>query len=121
MAHSHDGAARPGPDGRRATSHPTTPSAAVLTPPTGLPAVDPAATPSIPAQRTPAEPVVPAPPATTDVRLCACGHPEDMHEHYRPGSDCGSCGARTCGSFRPAGESEAAPRNPLRKLLRRRR
>ena len=118
MAHSHDGAAAPRPDGRRDTSHPSSPSAAVLTPPTGLPAVEPAAAaPEIPRQRIPAEPVTP-PPAGPDVQLCTCGHPEEMHEHYRPGTDCGSCGARGCDSFRPA---DVAPtRNPLRKLLRRR-
>ncbi|MBC3193466.1 hypothetical protein H7X46_20605 [Pseudonocardia sp. C8] len=117
MAHTHDRAAAPGPDGRRARSHPSTPSAAVLTPPTGLPAVEPTAAPHIPQQRTPVEPT--PPPAATGQRLCACGHPEEMHEHYRPGTDCGSCGARACGAFRPEGAER--PRNPLARLLRRRR
>ncbi|ANY05595.1 hypothetical protein [Pseudonocardia sp. HH130630-07] len=116
MVDSHDGAARPAPSGRRATSKP---SAAVLTPPTGLPAVEPSAEPrvpvQVPAQRAPADPIVPA---STGVRLCACGHPEDVHEHYRPGSDCGACGARACDSFRALGEPEPS-RNPLRRLLRR--
>lgn len=118
MAHPHNGAAGPGPHGRRTASYPSTPSAAVLTPPTGLPAVEPTATPQIPQQRTPAEPVAPPPPADPALRLCACGHEEDVHEHYRPGSDCGSCGSRACGSFRPADAERS--RNPLARLFRRR-
>ncbi|OLM20160.1 MULTISPECIES: hypothetical protein [unclassified Pseudonocardia] len=122
MAQSHDGAAAPGPSGRRATPDSSTPSAAVLTPPTGLPSVTPSAPPRIPQQRTAAEPVAPAPPAQPGVAMCTCGHPEEMHEHYRSGSDCGACGARACGAFRSADEtgSRARPRNPLRTLLRRR-
>ncbi|WP_298799984.1 hypothetical protein [Pseudonocardia sp. 73-21] len=23
--------------------------------------------------------------------MCRCGHPEDAHEHYRPGCDCSRC------------------------------
>ena len=120
MAHPHDDATGPGPHGRRPASHPSTPSAAVLTPPTGLPAVEPTPTtaPAIPQQRTPAEPVTPLPPAVPGVRLCACGHPEDMHDHYRAGTDCGACGARACGSFRPA-DADRPRRNPLARLLRR--
>jgi hypothetical protein len=32
--------------------------------------------------------------------VCACGHPQEAHEHYRRGSDCGICGAVQCASFR---------------------
>jgi len=123
MAHPHDGAegtAGSRPNGRRSTSHSTTPSAAVLTPPTGLPAVEPTAPPQIPAQRGPTGPGVPPRPVDdAGVRLCACGHPEEMHEHYRPGTDCGACGSRSCGSFRLDGFDDR-PSNPLRRLLRRR-
>lgn len=34
------------------------------------------------------------------LRLCACGHGPRMHEHYRPGSDCGSCGPHLCARYR---------------------
>jgi len=36
------------------------------------------------------------------VAACRCGHGRDAHEHYRAGSDCGSCGRQTCPSFRRA-------------------
>lgn len=117
MAHTHDGATGPRPAGR--PTDPSAPSAAVLTPPTGLPAVP--VTPSVPQQRTPSEPVLPTtprPPAGPDVRLCSCGHPEEMHEHYRSGTDCGACGSRACGSFRlESADGDTA--RPVRRLLRR--
>lgn len=116
MAHPHDGATGPRPDGRRRPTDSSTPSAAVLTPPTGLPAVTPATQP-VPGQRPPSEPTTPVPPADPGLRLCSCGHPEDMHEHYRPGTDCGACGARSCREFRP--ESEDTATDPVRRLLRR--
>jgi hypothetical protein len=31
---------------------------------------------------------------------CRCGHDAAAHEHFRPGSDCGACGAGRCGRFR---------------------
>jgi hypothetical protein len=31
---------------------------------------------------------------------CRCGHAAAAHEHFRPGSDCGACGAARCGRFR---------------------
>lgn len=34
------------------------------------------------------------------VRSCACGHPASAHEHYRAGSDCGSCGPVVCPAYR---------------------
>ncbi|MEV1295761.1 hypothetical protein [Pseudonocardia sp. NPDC049635] len=27
---------------------------------------------------------------------CVCGCPADHHEHYRPGTDCGTCGQAVC-------------------------
>jgi hypothetical protein len=33
--------------------------------------------------------------------LCRCGHPRTVHEHYRPGSDCGLCGDTVCPGWRP--------------------
>lgn len=30
---------------------------------------------------------------------CTCGHPREMHEHYRAGSDCGRCGFDGCARF----------------------
>ena len=35
--------------------------------------------------------------------LCRCGHEAEAHEHFRPGSDCGACGAQECRRFRPQG------------------
>jgi len=32
-----------------------------------------------------------------DTATCACGHPQEAHEHYRPGSDCALC---DCPRFR---------------------
>ncbi|MEK6467231.1 hypothetical protein [Pseudonocardia alni] len=107
MAHENDGTDR---------RTPATPAAAVLTPPTGLESV-----PALPRPRTPSEPRTPAgPPAPVvpQVGLCTCGHPEDLHDHYRPGTDCGSCGPRVCAGYRPA--DEPASTNPLRRWLRRR-
>jgi len=40
------------------------------------------------------------PPQTTP---CRCGHAVEAHEHFRPGSDCGACGAAQCGRFRAPG------------------
>jgi len=33
---------------------------------------------------------------------CRCGHEAAAHEHFRPGTDCGACGAKQCGRFRPS-------------------
>lgn len=35
--------------------------------------------------------------------VCRCGHGHGVHEHYRPGDDCGICGREVCRSFRPSG------------------
>lgn len=34
-------------------------------------------------------------------QLCACAHDADIHRHYRPGSDCGVCGAEQCARYQP--------------------
>lgn len=48
------------------------------------------------------EPVTGSPPAQrAAVDPCVCGHSRQAHEHYRPGSDCGACGRRGCGAYRP--------------------
>jgi hypothetical protein len=44
-----------------------------------------------------------APPSAPQTTLCRCGHDAEAHEHYRPGSDCGACGAAQCGRFRALG------------------
>ncbi|WP_344420691.1 hypothetical protein [Pseudonocardia ailaonensis] len=82
----------------------------MLTPPTGLPAVDDlgASVPTrdivVPSQRTaPTAPPV-APPAPPVLGVCTCGHAEEAHEHYRAGSDCGACGPEVCAAFAPKGE-----------------
>jgi hypothetical protein len=60
---------------------------------------------AVPTQRTDSPPVAdqpPAPPAQrTVVDPCVCGHGAQAHEHYRPGTDCGACGRRACGEYRP--------------------
>lgn len=33
-------------------------------------------------------------------RRCACGHPAEVHEHYRTGSDCSLCGQLGCARYR---------------------
>ena len=38
---------------------------------------------------------------------CRCGHAAAAHEHFRPGSDCGACGAARCGRFRAARDGHA--------------
>lgn len=86
----------------------------VLTPPTGMPAVPELGT-VFPTQRQDSPPVPETPPAPpvqrTVVAPCVCGHAEEAHEHYRPGSDCGVCGMRECGEYR-------AEHGALRRMLR---
>jgi hypothetical protein len=98
----------------------STAGSSVLTPPTGIPVIPDLET-SLPVQRrssppihaepVPAEPVpaeptpadTPPPPAQrTVVDPCVCGHSQEAHEHYRPGSDCSACGRAGCGEYRPA-------------------
>ncbi len=56
--------------------------------------------PSVPAPSVPAD-TTPPPVQRTVVDPCTCGHSMAAHEHYRPGSDCGTCGRAACGEFRP--------------------
>jgi hypothetical protein len=64
---------------------------------------------SFPVQRReslPAPSDPPAPPAQrTVVDPCTCGHGPETHEHYRPGTDCGVCGATACSAYRARGGS----------------
>lgn len=97
-------------------------ASALLTPPTGLPAVGGLES-AIPAQRSaPADEAerttTPRPPGPdpAGVRMCTCGHPEEMHEHYRVGDDCGSCGPESCASFRA--RAETAVRRVVRRWRR---
>ncbi|WP_433288992.1 hypothetical protein ACQPZQ_37585 [Pseudonocardia sp. CA-142604] len=63
---------------------------------------------SAPASREPEAPPVtpPAPPVQpTVVEPCTCGHAREAHEHYRPGTDCGVCGATGCSAYRARGGS----------------
>jgi hypothetical protein len=46
----------------------------------------------------------------TDTSRCRCGHDAAAHEHYRPGSDCGACGAAHCARYRPVGRLRAVRR-----------
>lgn len=32
--------------------------------------------------------------------VCDCAHDRAMHQHFRGGTDCGSCGSGTCSAFR---------------------
>lgn len=91
-------------------ARPTSPGSAVLTPPTGLPAI-PDIDALVPAQRTPDDRRPSAPPPTV-VEPCTCGHARAAHDHYRSGHDCGACGAEGCSDFRPVG-------GPMRRAARR--
>jgi hypothetical protein len=31
--------------------------------------------------------------------MCVCGCSRETHRHYRPGTDCGSCGQERCPEF----------------------
>jgi hypothetical protein len=35
-----------------------------------------------------------------DPTTCRCGHPLDVHRHWRRGDDCGVCGPTRCAGFR---------------------
>lgn len=35
-----------------------------------------------------------------DLPFCRCGHAPELHEHYRPGADCGVCGRTVCPGYR---------------------
>jgi hypothetical protein len=87
---------RSGTDSQRGRSR----GLSVLTPPRGLPAFPDLETAAaeradiIRCCRQPSEVVVDP---------CLCGHSRASHEHYRPGWDCGICGAATCVDYRRAG------------------
>jgi hypothetical protein len=40
--------------------------------------------------------------ATNEIRRCRCGHSAAAHEHYRSGTECATCPAGACNSFRRA-------------------
>ncbi|NMI02050.1 (Fe-S)-binding protein [Pseudonocardia acidicola] len=42
-------------------------------------------------------------PRAVEGPLCRCGHGPQAHDHYRPGSDCGICGAASCRRFVASG------------------
>lgn len=41
--------------------------------------------------------------------LCRCGHDAEHHEHWRDGSDCGTCGPDVCDRFRRAWRQQPDP------------
>ena len=100
--------------GGPARRKPNKAGSSVLTPPVGMPAV-PGQREATQAPSTPptAPPVPPVPPQTV-IEPCVCGHARDAHEHYRPGRDCGSCGASHCAEYRREG---GAVRRTLRRLF----
>ena len=71
--------------------------------------------PAVPSQReaTQAPPIAPSVPPKIVIEPCVCGHAREAHEHYRPGRDCGACGAHYCADYRRAG---GAVRRSMRKL-----
>jgi hypothetical protein len=83
----------------------------VLTPPVGMPTV-PSRREASTAPVTP--PIAPGTPPKTIIEPCVCGHTRDAHEHYRPGRDCGACGAGHCAEYRREG---GAVRRTLRRLF----
>jgi hypothetical protein len=89
---------------------PTAPGSAVLTPPTGLPAL-PDDDALVAIQRAPDD-LRPAPLPPTVVEPCTCGHARASHDHYRRGHDCGVCGAAGCADFQAVG-------GPIRRAARR--
>lgn len=44
---------------------------------------------------------------------CYCGHPADLHEHHRSGSDCSQCGISLCPSY----AARSAPMPPTHALV----
>ena len=97
-----------GADARRRWSRSS--GSSVLTPPTGLPVFPDLATAG--AERAD---IIRCCRELPQIVLdpCLCGHDRSSHEHYRPGWDCGICGAVTCCDFRPEGGG------PVRRMFRR--
>ena len=86
-----------GADQRR--KRPRSTGSAVLTPPGGLPVFPDLA--AAGAER--ADIIRCCRKAVRDeIDPCVCGHGRTAHEHYRPGWDCGTCGAVTCCDYRSA-------------------
>jgi len=49
-------------------------------------------------------------------QVCVCGHTKAAHQHFRPGNDCGRCGAAGCPKFkrdRKAGAQAEAQVDPV--------
>jgi len=40
-------------------------------------------------------------PDAADAAPCRCGCIAELHDHYRPGTDCGRCGNAVCEVYRP--------------------
>jgi hypothetical protein len=98
-----------GTESRRARSRST--GSSVLTPPTGLPIFpDPE---TADAERADIIRCCRQLPMVV-LDPCVCGHGKASHEHYRPGWDCGICGAATCVDYRR--EDGGAVRRMLRRL-----
>jgi hypothetical protein len=97
-----------GADPRR--RRPRSGGSSVLTPPTGLPVF-----PDLEASEAERADIIRCcrdlPRTVLDP--CLCGHGRSSHEHYRPGWDCGICGAATCVDYRPV------EGGPVRRMLRR--
>lgn len=53
-----------------------------------------------------------------DAPVCRCGHPRDIHLHYRDGTDCGRCGRDVCPTYRrPHTKLADAANQRLHRLL----
>lgn len=98
-----------GADGRRRWAR--TVGSLVLTPPRGLPVL-----PDLEQAAAERSDIVRGchDPLRDVVDPCVCGHGKVSHEHYRPGWDCGICGAAACVDFRPLGGG--AVRQVLRRM-----
>ena len=83
----------------------------VLTPPGGIPiAFDPSVLDTAAVSVAGGTPVVETAPELA-ASPCVGGHDSDAHRHWRPGSDCGTCGSEACTTYHPRGGA-------LRRLLR---
>lgn len=51
----------------------------------------------------------------TSSTRCVCIHPRAMHDHFRPGTDCGKC---DCGEFVPAVQRVRSLQPPPRDAVR---
>ena len=87
----------------------------VLTPPRGLPILPDLRATAV--ERADLMRLIPPTPPDlyNVVDPCVCGHSKAVHDHYRPGWDCGVCGAVLCVDFR-AQDGEGGARRVLRWL-----